>query len=98
MQSKSRITVISEGRLFQGVRTPLAFTWTEVAESSAATPIRKQQRPPASNLVYVFVQLEKLKLAKQELALRREQAAALSAGELEQLAVTLRTASKGQSR
>jgi hypothetical protein len=73
MQSKSRITVVSEGRLFHGVRTPLAFTWTEVSATSVGAPVRKHPRAPVSNLVYVFSQLEKLKLAKQDLALRREQ-------------------------
>jgi hypothetical protein len=98
MQPKSRITVVSEGRLFHGIRTSRAFTWVESPTSDTTPPRLRASRAPTSDLVYVFGQLESLKLAKQEIALRRAEAAALSAGELQQLAATLRTASKGSAR
>lgn len=98
MQSKSRITVVSEGRTFHGVRTPHAFSWVEVSEAPAAPTTPRPPRPPLSNLAYVLGQLEKLRLTKADLELRRQQAAALSPGELRQLAVSLRDARNTSSR
>lgn len=97
MQSKSHITVISEGRTFTGVRTPRAFTWIE-ATPTASAPRKPRSVAPTSNLVYVFSQLAKLKLATQDLAVRRQQAASLSTGELAQLAAVLRAATKAPAR
>jgi hypothetical protein len=98
MQSKSHITVVSEGRTFYGVRTPHAFSWVEAPKASASIQSPRPPRPPLSNLAYVLGQLDKLKLAKEDLVQRRQQAAMLSSGELDQLAAKLRAAVRAPAR
>jgi hypothetical protein len=84
----------------------LAFSWVEAEEAQHPRPSRvivgraRQSTVPASpiaappsDLAYVLGQLNKLKLTKWDLALRRQEAASLSAGELRQLALALRAAS-----
>lgn len=86
-----RITVVSEGLIFEGYRTPRAFVWRETASPQPAYPIRSSQalRPTVAMVKSVYDWLQHANLSKEDKAICRRRVAGMSRREVLQLTRSL---------
>lgn len=87
-QPTHRITVVSEGLLFEGYRVPCAFVW-RAAGAVPANPAR-ELKPTAHQIEYALEYLRKANLSKEDKAKCRRQVASMSGPEVQRLSAELR--------
>lgn len=92
-QEKPRVTVVSDGCLFEGIRTPLAFVWVEVG----VVPVRPAKAAPACP-DYALEFLRNANLSKEDKAKCRREVSAMSAKDLHHLTTLLRGFRRSSAR
>ena len=83
-----RITVVSEGMVFEGHRTPRAFVWRELelARPALLPPQSSKESPPTAAMVNCLHDwLRDANLSKEDKALCRRRVAIMSRQEVQQL-------------
>lgn len=87
-QPTHRITVVSEGLLFEGYRIPGAFVWRE----AGAVPAKPAQapKPTAPQIEYVLEYVRKANLSKEDKAKCRRQVSGMTDLQVQRLTAELR--------
>lgn len=87
-QPTHRITVVSEGLLFEGYRLPGAFVWREVG----AVPDRlvRAPKPPAIQVEYALEYVRQANLSKEDKAKCRRQVSGMTGLQVQRLTAELR--------